>query len=157
MLHYFYLPSLFLNNPQSCLINSDSIRHYQPLFHKSILYFSCSNIYTFDYIYLTILGFLRLLNKEQQIIFGKENILRNHSNMPRTFKSEMVSDNRLPFSLSLFLYIYIYIYIYMYIFTVTLRNLHATILSVENYYVLHIASVYLYPQVSGMQCAGVML
>ena len=40
------------------------------LFHEPILHFSCSNCYIFDYIYVTILGLIRLLNKEQQIICG---------------------------------------------------------------------------------------
>jgi len=30
-----YLPSLFLNISQSCLVTSDSIRHYQPLFRQA--------------------------------------------------------------------------------------------------------------------------
>jgi len=70
MLPYGYIPSPFLTVPQSCLVTSDSIRHFQPLFHKPILHFSCLNCYTFHYPYLTILGLLRLLNKEQQIISG---------------------------------------------------------------------------------------
>jgi hypothetical protein len=44
------------------------------------------------------LGLLKLLNKEQQIIFGKKNILRNHSDIPKNFKNKIVSDNPLPYS-----------------------------------------------------------
>jgi len=35
ILSYCYLPSLFLNIPQSCLVTSDSTRHYQPLFPQA--------------------------------------------------------------------------------------------------------------------------
>jgi len=46
------------------------------------------------------LGPLRLLNKEQQIIFGQKNILRSYSDMPKTFfKNKMVSGNPLPYSI----------------------------------------------------------
>jgi hypothetical protein len=42
------------------------------------------------------LGPLRLLNKEQQIIFGQKNISRSYSDMPKTFfKNKMVSGNPL--------------------------------------------------------------
>jgi hypothetical protein len=44
------------------------------------------------------LGLLRLLNKEQQIILLVKNILRNHSDIPKTLKNKMVSDNPLPYS-----------------------------------------------------------
>ena len=70
MFPYCYLPSLFLYTPPSCLVTSDSIRHYQPLFHKPVFHFSCSHCYTFHYIYKTTFGLLRLPHKEQQIICG---------------------------------------------------------------------------------------
>jgi len=35
MLPYCYLPMLFLNIPQSCLVTSASILHYQPLFPQA--------------------------------------------------------------------------------------------------------------------------
>jgi hypothetical protein len=43
------------------------------------------------------LDLLRLLNKEQQIVFGLKNLLRNHSDMPKTFENEMVSYKPLPY------------------------------------------------------------
>jgi hypothetical protein len=46
------------------------------------------------------LGPLRLLNKEQPNIFGQKNILRNYSDMSKTFfKNKMVSGNFLPYSI----------------------------------------------------------
>jgi hypothetical protein len=38
------------------------------------------------------------MNKEQQIISGKKNLLRNLSDMPKTFKNKMESGNPLPYS-----------------------------------------------------------
>jgi hypothetical protein len=45
------------------------------------------------------LGPFRLQNKEQQIICGQKNTLRNHSDTPKTLKNKMVSGSPLPYSI----------------------------------------------------------
>jgi hypothetical protein len=75
---------------------SDSIRRYQQLFPKA--YFCTSVVQIVLSSIIFNLGLLRVLHKEQQIIFGQKNILRDHCDMPETFKNKTVSGNPLPYS-----------------------------------------------------------
>lgn len=85
LLRYFLTFKMSANPAWKRRIISEIFSH---IFQKPLLYFSCPNCYIFHYIHLTILGFLTLLTKEQQIIFGWKNILRNPTDMPINFKTK---------------------------------------------------------------------
>jgi len=124
MLPFCYLPSLFLNIPQSCLVTSNIIRNYQPLYSTSLFCPSLALKLLYLQLYLSNhLGPSQATNKEQQIVLGYKNILRNHSDMQITFKNEMVYDNPLPYSLSLSLSLYIYMCVCVCIYIYYVNNL----------------------------------
>jgi len=87
----YYLISHCLAVSHSCLevpvscgsqrtIISDIIPHF---FQKLMLYFSCSNLYASDYIYLYFFGIFVLLNKEHKTTCRyKKKPLQNHSDIP---------------------------------------------------------------------------
>ena len=85
-------------------------------FHEPILHFSSSNCYTFDYIYLNILGLLRLINKEQQIIFGVEKYFKKSFLHEKNFQKQNGIRQSPPF---IYLSIYLSVCLSIYLFNLS--------------------------------------
>jgi len=98
MLPYCYLPSLFLNIPQSCLVMSDDIRHFQPLFPQP--YFALL-LLKLLYLRLYISNHLepsQATKKRTTDFIWVEKHFKKSFWHAQNFKNKMVSGNPLPHS-----------------------------------------------------------